>query len=39
MTSGATGGEFAEAGCDELILFPCSSDLDQVDRLAEVALH
>ena len=34
-----TAGEFAEAGCDELILFPCSSDLDQVDRLAEVALH
>ena len=31
--------EFAEAGCDELILFPCSPDLDQVDRLAEVALH
>ena len=34
-----TAAEFAEAGCDELILFPCSSDLDQVDRLAEVALH
>ena len=34
-----TAGEFAEAGCDELILFPCSPDLDQVDRLAEVALH
>ena len=23
-------------GCDELILFPCSTDLDQVDRLLEV---
>jgi selenocysteine lyase/cysteine desulfurase len=34
-----TAGEFAEASCDELILFPCSSDPDQVDRLAEVALH
>lgn len=34
-----TVGEFAEAGCDELILFPCSPDLDQVDRLAEVALQ
>ena len=33
-----TAGEFAEAGCDELILFPCSPDLDQVDRLAEAAL-
>jgi alkanesulfonate monooxygenase SsuD/methylene tetrahydromethanopterin reductase-like flavin-dependent oxidoreductase (luciferase family) len=31
--------EFAEAGCDELILFPCSADPDQVDRLAEVALR
>jgi alkanesulfonate monooxygenase SsuD/methylene tetrahydromethanopterin reductase-like flavin-dependent oxidoreductase (luciferase family) len=30
-----TVGEFAEAGCDELILFPCSPDLDQVDRLAD----
>jgi alkanesulfonate monooxygenase SsuD/methylene tetrahydromethanopterin reductase-like flavin-dependent oxidoreductase (luciferase family) len=30
--------EFAEAGCDELILFPCSPDLEQVDRLAEAAL-
>jgi hypothetical protein len=36
MPSGAPTGEFAEAGCDELILFPCSPDLDQVDRLAEV---
>lgn len=28
----------AEAGCDELILFPCSSDPDQADRLADVLL-
>jgi alkanesulfonate monooxygenase SsuD/methylene tetrahydromethanopterin reductase-like flavin-dependent oxidoreductase (luciferase family) len=28
---------FAEAGCDELILFPCSSDPDQVDLLADAA--
>jgi alkanesulfonate monooxygenase SsuD/methylene tetrahydromethanopterin reductase-like flavin-dependent oxidoreductase (luciferase family) len=27
-------GEFAAAGCDELILFPCSTAPDQVDRLA-----
>jgi alkanesulfonate monooxygenase SsuD/methylene tetrahydromethanopterin reductase-like flavin-dependent oxidoreductase (luciferase family) len=27
---------FDEAGCDELILFPCSSDPEQVDLLAEV---
>jgi alkanesulfonate monooxygenase SsuD/methylene tetrahydromethanopterin reductase-like flavin-dependent oxidoreductase (luciferase family) len=26
---------FAEAGCDELICFPCSSDPDQVQRLAD----
>ena len=26
----------AEAGCDELNLFPCSTDLDEVDRLREV---
>jgi alkanesulfonate monooxygenase SsuD/methylene tetrahydromethanopterin reductase-like flavin-dependent oxidoreductase (luciferase family) len=31
-----TADEFAEAGCDELILFPCSSDPGQVDRLADV---
>jgi alkanesulfonate monooxygenase SsuD/methylene tetrahydromethanopterin reductase-like flavin-dependent oxidoreductase (luciferase family) len=30
-------GAFAEAGCDELILFPCDPDLGQVDLLAEVA--
>jgi alkanesulfonate monooxygenase SsuD/methylene tetrahydromethanopterin reductase-like flavin-dependent oxidoreductase (luciferase family) len=29
---------FAEAGADELILFRCSTDVEQVDRLAEVAL-
>jgi alkanesulfonate monooxygenase SsuD/methylene tetrahydromethanopterin reductase-like flavin-dependent oxidoreductase (luciferase family) len=29
---------FADAGCDELIFFPCSTDPQQVDRLAEVAL-
>lgn len=27
---------FAAAGCDELILFPCSPDPDQVDSLADV---
>jgi hypothetical protein len=26
---------FEEAGCDELILFPCSSDPEQVDLLAQ----
>ena len=30
--------EFAEAGCDELILFPCSPDPDQVDLLADATL-
>ena len=29
---------FAEAGCDELILFPCSPDPEQVDLLAAAAL-
>ena len=29
---------FTEAGCSELILFPCSSDPDQVSLLAEAAL-
>ncbi|HZA90604.1 MAG TPA: hypothetical protein VE401_10250, partial [Solirubrobacterales bacterium] len=28
---------FEQAGCDELVLFPCSSDPDQVRRLAEAA--
>lgn len=31
-------GGFAAAGCDELILFPCSPDLEQVDLLAAAAL-
>ena len=26
---------YAEAGCDELILFPTVADLGQLDRLAE----
>ncbi len=30
--------EFADAGCDELILFPCSADPDQLKRLADVTL-
>jgi hypothetical protein len=30
--------EMSEAGCDELILFPCSADLDQVELLADVSL-
>jgi alkanesulfonate monooxygenase SsuD/methylene tetrahydromethanopterin reductase-like flavin-dependent oxidoreductase (luciferase family) len=30
--------EFTEAGCDELILYPCSPDVDQLHRLAEVGL-
>ncbi len=29
---------FEQAGCDELICFPCSSDPDQVDRLADAVL-
>ncbi|WP_329081883.1 MULTISPECIES: LLM class flavin-dependent oxidoreductase [unclassified Streptosporangium] len=29
--------EYESAGCDELILFPCSGDPDQVDLLAEAA--
>jgi alkanesulfonate monooxygenase SsuD/methylene tetrahydromethanopterin reductase-like flavin-dependent oxidoreductase (luciferase family) len=31
-----TMARFAEAGCHELVLFPCSPDLDQLLRLAEV---
>ena len=27
---------YAEAGCDELVLFPAVGQLDQIDRLAEV---
>jgi hypothetical protein len=30
--------EFADAGCDELVLFPCSPDVDQLNRLADVGL-
>jgi alkanesulfonate monooxygenase SsuD/methylene tetrahydromethanopterin reductase-like flavin-dependent oxidoreductase (luciferase family) len=29
---------FAAAGCDELVLFPCSPEPDQVDLLADAAL-
>ncbi|GAA1068915.1 LLM class flavin-dependent oxidoreductase [Kitasatospora nipponensis] len=29
---------YAEAGCDELILLPCTADLKQVELLAEAAL-
>ncbi len=28
---------FADAGCDELVLFPSSSDPDQADLLADAA--
>lgn len=30
---------FGDAGCDELFLFPCSADPEQVDLLAEAALR
>jgi alkanesulfonate monooxygenase SsuD/methylene tetrahydromethanopterin reductase-like flavin-dependent oxidoreductase (luciferase family) len=30
--------QFADAGCDELVLFPCSPDVDQLHRLAAVTL-
>jgi alkanesulfonate monooxygenase SsuD/methylene tetrahydromethanopterin reductase-like flavin-dependent oxidoreductase (luciferase family) len=30
--------EFAEAGCDDMLMFPCSTDIEQLDRLAD-ALH
>jgi alkanesulfonate monooxygenase SsuD/methylene tetrahydromethanopterin reductase-like flavin-dependent oxidoreductase (luciferase family) len=30
-------GGFSDAGCDELILFPCLPDLDQVEQLAATA--
>jgi alkanesulfonate monooxygenase SsuD/methylene tetrahydromethanopterin reductase-like flavin-dependent oxidoreductase (luciferase family) len=30
---------FAEADCDELILFPCSADADEIDLLARAALR
>ncbi|GCD96144.1 LLM class flavin-dependent oxidoreductase [Embleya hyalina] len=26
----------ADTGCDDLVLFPCTGDLDQIDRLAEI---
>ena len=29
---------FTEAGCDELLLFPCSADPEQADLLAAAAL-
>ena len=32
----AAVGAFGDAGCDELILFPCSPDLDQLHRLTDV---
>jgi alkanesulfonate monooxygenase SsuD/methylene tetrahydromethanopterin reductase-like flavin-dependent oxidoreductase (luciferase family) len=31
-----TVAQFAEAGCHELLLFPCSSDVDQLRRLADI---
>jgi alkanesulfonate monooxygenase SsuD/methylene tetrahydromethanopterin reductase-like flavin-dependent oxidoreductase (luciferase family) len=31
-------GEFVDAGCDELILFPCAPDVDQLRRLADLGL-
>ncbi|ASO19690.1 alkanesulfonate monooxygenase SsuD/methylene tetrahydromethanopterin reductase-like flavin-dependent oxidoreductase (luciferase family) [Actinoalloteichus hoggarensis] len=33
-----TVDEFAEAGCDELLLFPCTSDPDQVDLISKAVL-
>jgi alkanesulfonate monooxygenase SsuD/methylene tetrahydromethanopterin reductase-like flavin-dependent oxidoreductase (luciferase family) len=30
---------FADAGCGELIIFPCAPDLEQVDLLADAALE
>jgi alkanesulfonate monooxygenase SsuD/methylene tetrahydromethanopterin reductase-like flavin-dependent oxidoreductase (luciferase family) len=33
-----TAAAFAAAGCDELILFPCSADLAQVELIAAAAL-
>jgi hypothetical protein len=30
--------QFAEAGCDELLLYPCSPETDQLRRLADAAL-
>jgi len=31
-----TVAQFAEAGCHELLLFPCSSNVDQLRRLADI---
>ncbi|APU14240.1 MULTISPECIES: LLM class flavin-dependent oxidoreductase [Actinoalloteichus] len=33
-----TVAEFAEAGCDELLLFPCTADPDQVDLISKAVL-
>ncbi len=33
-----TAAAFADAGCDELVLFPCSPDREQLRRLADVTL-
>ncbi len=33
----AARAAFADAGCDELVLFPCNPDLAQVDLVAEAA--
>ncbi|NMH94231.1 hypothetical protein HF519_22150, partial [Pseudonocardia bannensis] len=30
--------EFADAGCDELIFFPCAADADEIDLLARAML-
>jgi hypothetical protein len=30
--------DFAEAGADDLMVTPCSADLDQLERIADVAL-
>lgn len=32
----AAVAEFEQAGCDELILFPCSPEVDQLNRLADL---
>ncbi|MGB3440138.1 MAG: LLM class flavin-dependent oxidoreductase [Actinophytocola sp.] len=34
----AVVAEYAEAGCDELVLFPCTSDPEQVDLVAKEVL-
>lgn len=42
VTEGAVRGAvaaFADAGCDELILFPCSPEVQQVRLLADAALQ